>query len=176
MVIVFVIAGMMFLTLALLLLAPFRVYVNTASNEYYISLQGIARFSPRFQQDQWVISAKVPFYTFEIPLKSSPEKKKEAKPKKERKKRSSRTHLRFSSLLRLLKRLIRSFRVRKLYLDLDTGSYPLNAQLVPLFLLVKSDVISLNTNFQGVNRCEFLLTSRPIKMVWPFVQCFVLEN
>jgi hypothetical protein len=88
-------------------------------------------------------------WIFFIPFKINPLKRRERKNKEERplpgKKRTGRR----PGSVRLIKGAIRSFRIRRLLLDIDTDDFSLNAWLVPVFSVVSSENIRMQVNFEG---------------------------
>ena len=64
----------------------------------------------------------------------------------------------------------RSFRIRKLHLDLDTEDFVLNAWLVPAFTLINSDQIQLKVNFEGISSLVLDLRTRLGSLLWIFIK------
>jgi hypothetical protein len=67
---------------------------------------------------------------------------------------------------RLVPDILRSFRIRKLYLDLDTDDFILNAWLVPVFSHVNSGNVRLRTNFEGRSSLVLDLRTRMGLLLW----------
>ena len=171
------ILGVALLLLVLLLWVPFSLYVNTENSEYYASLKGIAKLSPHYANNHLQLAVTTPAYSFKISLDSLSKEKRE-RPRRKNKKRKTRARrkLKFSQMVKLAKRLARSLTVKRFYINLDTDNYTLNAQLIPLFSLLNGKAIRFNTNYSGINSCEILVITRPARIVWPMIQCFVFKN
>jgi len=172
MTIVGVIVALIFFIFGWILFAKFKLYVDTAEKQYYLRLKGVVAAHLVPTNDLFLIKLKVPFYTFSFdPLEmkgSSDKKKKQNKSKSvgkevtKKKKRKS-----WSATKVFIKRAMATFNVNHFILDLDTGDYPLNAQLIPVFLLMSRGPASLKTNFMGKSYFSLEVENRLIRMVRP---------
>ncbi|NER15741.1 hypothetical protein [Spongiivirga citrea] len=153
-----IILVLLLLLIIVLLLVPVIVYINTDTNQYYIKLQGLAKASIQEDSKELIlVKVQLPFYHFYFyPLT----KKNGRKKKKAQKKKSS-----WNKNLKKVIRLITSFRVTKLSLDLDTGDSITNAKLYPAFALFNFYRSGVRINFEGRNKLILELKNRPIYMV-----------
>jgi len=62
--------------------------------------------------------------------------------------------------------MIRSIRIRKLSLEIDTDDFLLNAWLVPLFSSMNSENIQMRVNFEGSSSLFLDLRGRIGNLLW----------
>ena len=147
-----IISGILLVFFCWLLFAPIFLYINTDEKKYRAGLKGILNLSFIPDKDQiFYIRINVAFYTFNF----YPFKKKEKKPKttskvKKPKKKKKRTSFRTIWLIKKIAwKIIKSFRLKKLYLNLDTDDVITNAYLIPVFATLHRNNINLNVNYSG---------------------------
>lgn len=148
-----------------LLLMPIVLFMDTATNQYYLQLSGLAKASVESHAEEFIrIKLKLFFLSFYFyPLKNNKGSKKTKKiENKVVKKKGNR--LDFAKGLRILK----SFRVKNFLFDIDTGDCILNAKLYPLFALLNYHVGGFSVNFEGRNRVGLHIYSRPIYIIKSF--------
>ena len=97
------------------------------------------------------------FYIY--PLK----KKRLNKQKKDKEKylTKSKKHLSFTRIFKILK----TFKTKEFYLNIDTGNCILNAKLYPLFALLNYNTGNFHINFQGRNQLVLIIKNRPIDII-----------
>jgi len=66
----------------------------------------------------------------------------------------------------MISSMIRSIRIRKLTLEIDTDDFLLNAWLVPLFSLMNSENIQMRVNFGGSSSLLLDLRGRLGNLLW----------
>jgi hypothetical protein len=146
-----------------LLFAKISLFIDTSTNRYLLKLQGIC--SVHAERDETEIlkfRLQVFFMHFNFyPL--APDKKKKIKP--EKKKKKSRFSLTFQQGWRFLK----SFKIKRFYLDLDTGDCITNAKLYPIFSMVNYKGGNFNINFKGRNKLVLDIQNRPIYIIKSFI-------
>ena len=138
---------------------PVILYVDTATDQYYLKLKGLSKASIE-QHDKQLLKIKlsVLFLKFNIyPLKQL----NLYKQKKSHHTKKKRTHMSISKSLQVLK----TFKVERLFMDIDTGNYLLNAQLYPLVIFLNYNNGNFHINFQGRNQLVLHLQSRPIYII-----------
>ena len=119
-----------------LLFAPVILFLNTDSSRYYLVLPGIFKAVVVPSTDVFYIRVWIFFIPFRIrPFKSKTWKRKEKSPKPGKKWRLKK----FAGGKQMVSDVIRSMRIRKLSLDIDTDDFLLNAWLVPLFSSMNSE-------------------------------------
>ena len=157
----------LFLLLILyLLFVPVVFFIDTTTNEYYIQLKGLAKASIVTDTKEVLkIKLKITFFNFYFyPLKKkNPPKKKEIVKRNE-----IRTMKRIG--LRKGVRMLRSFKVKRILLDIDTGDWILNSKLYPIFGFLNYHVGTFNINFEGRNRLALHMQNRPIYILKSFIK------
>ncbi len=147
---IWLIIGLVLVSLLIfVMVTPLIIEVDTES-EVPVSVRwkGIMRMQLLLRDDEpefeWFILG------FRIKLgrkKKKPVEKVEKKPRKG-----------FS--LRKGLQLLRTFRIRRLDWDLDTGNFSTNAKLWPIFWFLSRKQYHLRVNFMGQNRLRFLIDNR----------------
>jgi len=66
--------------------------------------------------------------------------------------------------------MVSAFRIRRLYLDVDTDDVILNAWLVPVFTQLNSDRIRLRANFEGRASLLMDMRTRLGAILWVFIR------
>ncbi|MBT8261556.1 MAG: hypothetical protein KJO05_01960 [Bacteroidia bacterium] len=159
-----VIIILLLLLLGYLLWMPVVLKIDTDTNEYYLQLKGLAKASV-LGDDKEVLKVKlnVLFLNFNFyPLrKRKASKKKKLKAKKgeedaEKKKRN------WTNEGRRAWRVLKTFEIKQLLVELDTGDYVLNAKLYPVFFMLNRWQGSFAINFTNRNRLALIVQNRPI--------------
>lgn len=153
------------LVIVCLLFIPINIYINTKSNQYYAELKGLVRASIEpDEQELFRIKLMVPFkdfYFFPLRVWNTPkEKGKEIK-------KGSKSWKRFTP--QTILRLIKSFKIKKWNIDLDTGNCITNAKLYPLFTFLNYHFGGFHINFEGRNHALLLVRNRPIYIIKSFI-------
>ncbi len=154
-----------FLVLAYVLLAPINFYMDTATQRYDLSFGSLAKANLEMHKEALLrIKLKLLFMKFYFyPLKWKHAREKRTSKKKKLGK--SRRSLGPRKGLRMLK----SFKVKRLLVDLDTGNCISNAKLYPLFALLNYHIGSFHINFEGRNRMALHMQNRPIRIIKSFI-------
>ncbi|WP_299113919.1 hypothetical protein [uncultured Winogradskyella sp.] len=141
-----------------LLLMPIIIVIDTISGKYYIQLKGLAKASIVYDEKE-ILKIKLRafflnfnFYPFRVRL--SPKQSK--KPKK-------------SMDFRIGLKIIKSFKVKQFYLNLDTGNCITNAKLYPFFAFLNYYKGGYNINFTGQNTLQITIENRPIRIIKSFI-------
>lgn len=154
---------LLFSIIIYLLFARITLFINTSTNQYFIKLQGICKINAEINETE-ILKLHLHLFILNFnfyPLR--PDKKKKRKSKKKKKK--SRIHLTFKQAYRLIK----SFKVKRFYLDLDTGDSITNAKLYPVFSLLNYKLGNFNVNFNGRNKLVLHIQNRPIYIIKSFI-------
>lgn len=144
---------------------PIVLFIDTATNQYYLQFWGLAKASIQSDEEELIrIRLKVFFLNFSFyPLRKSGSKKtrktKEVQVKKKGKRMSFRTGL----------RLLKTFKVKRLLLNIDTGNCITNAKLYPVFAFLNYKTGGFNINFQGRNQLVLHIQNRPIHIIRSFI-------
>jgi hypothetical protein len=148
-----------------LLIAPLFVGIDSRSNTYAIWMPGLINI--RFEADEKeIFKAKVVllFIRFHFYPLNYLGKVKRSRADRQRRKKSNKL-----KRLRQSLSFIKSFKVERFYLDMDTGDLLLNARLYPLFGLLNYNHGNIHINFEGRNDIVLLIKNRPINIIKSFI-------
>ncbi|MBT8185867.1 MAG: hypothetical protein KJN76_13560 [Eudoraea sp.] len=156
---------LLLLLILYVLFVPINLFIDTSSNQYYVQITGLAKVHLEGHKEEVIrIKLKTLFMKFYFyPLKKLGTSKKKKQKKEAVKKKS--TRFGFKKVLRLL----RSFKVKRFLLDVDTGDCISNARLYPVFAFLNYYVGAFHVNFQGRNRLAVHLQNRPINIIKSFI-------
>ncbi|WP_420322031.1 hypothetical protein [Flagellimonas sp.] len=147
-----------------LLFAPLVLFMDTKDNTYFVKLKGLAKVS--FEPDRMElvkIKLRIAFMNFNFyPLRKKDSSKKEKIERRKPKRKHKMGPKKIGALLR-------SFRIKKLYLNVDTGDFILNAKLYPIFQVLNYHIGKFKINFQGNNRMVLVASNRPINIIKLFI-------
>lgn len=124
---------------------PMILVVDTNNEQYYVQMKGVARADViKDDKEIFIIKLKLFFFKFYIhPLKAKKEKKPEitkaVKVDKKTKKLSFRT----------IVRIMRSFKVKKFYINIDTGDCITNSKLYPVFAFLNYQFGGFHVNYKA---------------------------
>jgi len=143
-----------------LLFASLSVFIDTSINCYYLKLNGIFRINVESHESEIIIlHLHVFFLNFSFyPLRP----KKRIKSNKKHKKSKFFT-------FRQVYRILRSCRIKRLFIDVDTGDCIENAKLYPAFALLNYSGGNFNINFEGRNKLVLHIHNRPIYIIKSFI-------
>lgn len=145
---------------------PIRIVINTRKNEYFISLPGYIRADLLLAADyRFSIKIKVLFFSFRV----EPNRKKNY-PQNKINSYSDNNKLmkgksgRKNSWL-LVKNLISGFRIKRFHASIDTGDFPLNAQLIPVAQIVSRGNVDVTINFENRNVIDIYIITKIYKLL-----------
>jgi len=161
-----VILSLLLVVLISLLLIPIHVLIDTTKNQYFVQLKGLAKANILSDRKELVkISVKVLFFKFSFyPLRKKKTSVKERSENKVAQKKSSQS-FKFRKIITLMK----SFKIKRLFVNLDTGDCIRNAQMYPLFAFFNYHGGNFNINFEGRNQMVLHLQNRPIRIIRSFI-------
>ena len=146
---------------------PIVLFIDTKTNQYYLQVKGLVKASIESHKEELLrIKLKLFFLSFYFyPLRNIGigNNKMILKSRENKKKIGKRIGL--EKCLRMLK----SFKVKRFLFDIDTGDYILNAKLYPLFAMLNYHFGGFIVNFEGRNRVELHIYSRPIYLIKSFM-------
>ena len=155
--------GFFILVLLLLfyvLFKPVILVVNTSTSEYYVQMKGLFKASLIGDEETVLkLNLKVLFFNYNFyPLRMKLKQKKELnKQKGEIKNR----RVLFKKGLKFIK----SIKVNKMYVNIDTGDCIANAKLYPMFTFFNYHFGTFKINYMGENEVVVNLKSRPWNLV-----------
>jgi hypothetical protein len=139
-----------------------QLYIDTDKNTYYLQLKGLAKAN-LFTDEAEIIIVELKVLCFSFNIYPFRQEKTSIKIKKQKKTRTK--HIGFKRILRLIK----TFRVKKFYMDIDTGNYITNAKLYPLFALLNHKYGGFRVNFKNRNSMLLSVENRPIRIIKAFI-------
>ena len=151
-----------FLLLIYLLWMPVVLCVNTVTHQYYIEFKGFAKASIESHKEE-VLKIKLKLFIFNFyfyPLRKNRKANKKNKPEKPKNKKPK-SRISLQTALRVLN----SFKVKRFFLNIDTGDCIYNANLYPLFALLNYRVGGFNINFDNKNQMVIYLKNRPLYII-----------
>ncbi len=167
--IVLTIVSVLLLLLIGVLVTPVVLYIDTDENRYEVRQLPAFRFS--FDVDQY--KPQLRLLGIPVPINWTEKKKENTSVKKEKKPENPSGGKGFSKSWRawkfLVTRAIKSFRVKRFVLLVDTDDVVWNAQLTPLCLLASRGPCVIQTNDNGRMYCNFEASLTPGRLLWIFI-------
>jgi hypothetical protein len=167
-----------------LLLAPIQIIIKSEEHLLKFSVVSIGYATIVLEDDDFTLSFRIAFFSRRLSLNELWKKRKLQGDHKEgdknefeedlkRKKKKTRTISKKKRkwLLRLF-RIPKSFKVRELFVNVDTGDYILNAYLFPVFGLLNyyRPEWSCSVNYYGRNQVSLFLQSSLLRMIYVFLK------
>ena len=171
---VLVIFGILILLIAWILIMPFYLQVDTENGRYRTGLRGLLKVI--FLPEEAAFELQWPLYHHKIHPRFGDEPKPKKKKAQKLQKKSSKFPLSFKQSLKLARELIQTFKVRRFNMNLDTGDYTTNAQLVPVMWLLSGETAHFSTNYVGISSLDLLLENRLIRIVGPVLKYLVFKR
>lgn len=168
MLVLWIILILLFSFVMLFLLAPLRLCIDSSKNIYHISFSGVASFAFIPGEEDWFFELKIGFWKKKFLVSSFAERIKKSEAKKEQpKSKTKQKRFDFFKSLKIVRRILRSFKVKICKIDIDTDDYYWNALLIPAFqLLNRGKQHRIAINFEGKNQVVLLIENRPIDIVY----------
>lgn len=157
--------ALLFLLILGFLLVPIELHIDTNTNQYFLRLGGLAYASLEAHEAEIIrVRLRLLFRNFYFyPLKKIGEfKMKKQAIGKIKKRRRHISPRKFWSLLK-------SFKVKKLLVDIDTGNCISNAKLYPVFFFLNFYTGRFNINFEGRNQVVLSIHNRPLHIIKSFI-------
>jgi hypothetical protein len=148
-----------------LLLVPIVIYVNTNTNKYYISIVGLAKATIEKIENE-LFRIKIQFIykkLYYYPLKSNRIKTQTNSNNKKREISAS------INDMKTIFKIVKTFKIKKIRVCLDTGDCILNAKMYPILALLNYKFGNCNINFENRNYLVLYMQSRPIYIIKSFI-------
>ncbi|WP_425237632.1 hypothetical protein [Ulvibacterium sp.] len=162
---VIVLFSLLLLLIISLLFVPIELYINTITKEYYLQLRGLIKANLEGHERELIqirlnfIFGNFCFYPLRRIGFSQKGKTKNNVRKKKRKR------IGIGKVMRLLK----TFTIKRLVIDMDTGDSLLNAKWYPVFAFLNHNMGQFSINFQGRNHVVLYIQNRPLNIIKSFV-------
>ncbi len=152
------------LILCFILFARLKLQLNTLTGSYYIEMGKIIRISFHWKEKP-LLHFRILFIHFNVePLKIWSKRKKRTKPKALR--QGKRRSVHFRKVLAVIK----SFRVVKFHVSLDTTNVISNAALFPAAAAInRFTPFRLNINYSGENYAVIHIENRVARILWAYI-------
>lgn len=156
------------LLIVAVLFVPIAFYIDTDSEQYYIKFGALAKAIIEPHKTEIIaIRIKMPFFQYYVyPFQAKKKSKKKVSLAKHKKLKKGTTYV---EKFKIVRRLLRSFKVKRFLLDIDTGDCISNAKLYPVFALLDYKMGGFKVNFEGRNRLALHITNRPIYIIKSFI-------
>jgi hypothetical protein len=149
------------------LLLPVRLKVDTSENHYELDIPGIFRCQVVPDEEEFIlIKLRILFYKMTIhPLRMSGKSRKK-KPGKKRRKSGRKSRMKWATV----RKLLASFKVKHLEIDIDTNDAIANGLLTPLFIVLNRGRHRWHINWEERQLVKFELENRPIRVLWAIIK------
>ena len=142
---------------------PMILVIDTTNQQYYFQLKGIAKAN-LIKDDKEIFAVRLRVFFFKFmfyPLKKDKVNKPAKKISTTTKVRNKTTVKSFKTVIRVMK----SFKVKRFYLNLDTGDCITNSKLYPVFSLLNYYLGGFYINYTGRNTLVLAIQNRPIRII-----------
>ena len=162
--------GVFIVLMLWLLFAPLKLSLSTLRNQYHLSFGWVVSVSAVFLADD----IQITFNVFGIKKGTTAlklitrERRKKSKAKKTDKTKAKITGKLFQ--WEYITNFIRTFRIKKFFLNVDFGSVYYNAWLFPLGEIFQRNNVYCTTNFSGINTIDVEVVNRPSKILWSIIK------
>jgi hypothetical protein len=153
------------------LFAPMVLCIDSFQHRYYVSVGRLMKIEPLVDQDQVLLRISLPFYRFNInPNQQRKQAQKADDPPEVKKKTGPR--MKPSFYFNRVMEVLRTFSVRHLVVDIDTGNFTTNAKLTPVVWLLNQGHGRFQLNYHGDVNLWIEIENRLVRMV-PIVFKFI---
>ena len=150
--------------LSFLLLTPFYIELDSRSGLFRFRIQRIANAIIYIAESSLFIDLKIAWWQKKIDL-FAPRKKVALKKEKKIKRRTHKIPV------KKIWSVIKSFKINKCILNIDTGNMPLNGILYPLFAWLENRTEKpVAINFKGENVMVFETENNLARMLWAYIK------
>ena len=152
------------------LISPLVIRMDSAKQEYEVRWKGIGRICVVPDEDELLIlRLRIFFLEWQfLPFRSGGTTQSE-NPKKKVDAEARAFNTRNISLTTFL-RVLQSFKVQELEVEVDTGDYVRNAYLNPLFYFLSNGRKQWLVNYKGINRVRLVIQNRPIRILYAAIR------
>lgn len=153
--------------------------IDTYKGRFYLSFGGLLNMAPVERDGQIFMAVKVPFYRFYVdPTKSIRSTRKQGQPeqsiRKKDQKASGRT-LGVRFYLQLVLDALKTFTVKIVKMDIDTGDFAFNAKLIPVMIALSRGPAEVNINYIGRNHLWIEIENQMVRFV-PLIFRFIRKK
>ncbi len=148
-----------------LMFIPVILEVDTIEQDYYLQIGTLAKIKLESHPNKIVqIRLRTIYRNFYFyPLIPKSTKKISAPKRKNKNKKRSKMKI------RTILKLIRSFKVKKLKVAIDTGDCIANSKWYPFFYFMNEYAGQWTINYEGANSLQLRLVNRPVYLIKSFI-------
>ncbi len=172
-----IITGIFLILPVALLIFPLNVIVDSERDQMIINMPVIAGIRLCWKDLHPMLRFRIFFIIITKDLlKIKPSTGKEKKKKGKKKKAGSFGIKQVRKMTNMTPALIKTISLKKIMWNIDTGDYPLNAQLIPIAQLVNSDNIHVSINFNNTNNFYMHLQTRLILIAYTIIKYMLFKS
>lgn len=166
MLILIILLAFLLIMVGWLLIAPFRLTIDSHSNIYCLDWKRLAQVNIVPTSDDLLLQFKILFWEKTLSVfQIRGSKRKKHKVEKQKAKKRKWFKVKASTMLRKGRRVLKTFNVKACKVNLDTDDYILNSYLYPVFYLLNRPGRSLNINYEGNSSILLIIENRPYKIL-----------
>jgi hypothetical protein len=168
--ILFIVSIFLFLLIAGFVFLPVSIVADSNRQRYYISIPVYLKGVISKANEEWKFRIRI----FMIPFTMrNLKRKKNIKQQTEESGKSKRKMPKMEKVTKVLVQLYRSFRIKKLEANIDTGDFPLNAQLIPVVSRLNNKNIDIGINFHDTNTVYLRAETYLYKLIWIMIRYII---
>jgi hypothetical protein len=143
--------------------------IDTYKGRYYLSFGGLLSMAPVERDGQIFMAVKVPFYRFYLdPTETINSTRKQDQSEqsirqKDQKARGRTLGVKF--YLQLALEALKTFTVKTVKMDIDTGDFAFNAKLIPVMIALSRGPAELNINYMGRNHLWIEIENQLVRFI-----------
>ena len=84
--------------------------------------------------------------------------------------------MRLARISKMVKGILRSFKIRKFDLEIDTGDGVYNGLLIPLSFMKNNEQIRLHINFTGETQLTMIIENKTGRVAWAIFKAYALNK
>jgi hypothetical protein len=172
------ILGCILLIISLLLIAPVNIHIDTDNQYYSINIPVLVSIRLEVSEHGRRLRNKIFFIPFSVSFDKRGDNGKESAIKARTDHKAwyfSYTKVSPGVLRFYLKNaieLIRSFRFKRISIEMDTGDFTLNARLIPVILIARRQNIDISVNFIDNNSLVLIVQNRIYRLLWQAIKFY----
>lgn len=160
------------------LFIPIKIVINTDKEQFYIQQSGTFKFSFKLDEIELVfMRIRIFFISFNLyPIRSILNESKPSNKKKKKKKRQNLSIRTIHLLFKIIKSNLSTYKMKKLILNIDTGSVVTNAWLFPIGEVISGKEIRLSINNSNDFRLLVLIENTLYMMVVATIKSLIKHH
>lgn len=165
--------GLLLIIVLILLLTSIVLIIDTREERFELRFGQLAEATMVVRENHPGISLRIFWLHRFIDFFMMAPKGKRAKLEKKKQKKKKKSHTSPRFLFRMARSVLRTFHVRRLEIDLDTGSGVWNGLLIPLQDWTRSDRTRFDINWMGEQQLRCEIDNTGGRVAWAVIRVFV---